>query len=71
MCHLWRYVQKVEKLKVTGHSKTEFFCWVSPISTRLFWYITYVSLNARVSSNLDLIHNLSPFGIFSIDFADF
>ena len=28
------------QLKVNGHSKIEFFCRVSPISTRLFCYIT-------------------------------
>ena len=27
-------------LKVTGHSKMIFFCMVSPISTRLFFYMT-------------------------------
>ena len=47
------------RLKVTGHSNKKFV-------------IKHVPLNARVSGYLDLkFHNLSPFCIFSIDFADY
>ena len=47
--------------------KNYIFCRVIPISARLFFVIY-----SRVSSYLDLkFHNLSPFCIFSIDFANF
>ena len=47
------------RFKVTGHSNKKFV-------------IKHVPLNARVSGNLNLkFHNLSPFCIFLIDFADF
>ena len=56
---------KVEELNFSprksdcGHSKILFFCRVSPISARIFCYIT--PFNARGSGYLNLkFHNLSP-----------
>ena len=56
-------------LQVTCHSKNNL--WFPP-SIRDFFVINYAPINARVSGYLDLkFHNLTPFCIFSIDFADF
>ena len=41
-----------------------------PPSVQDFFVIQHVPLNALVSSYLDLDHNLSPFCIFLIYFAD-
>ena len=37
-----KILSKTEDVRVTVHSKFDFFCRVSPISTRLFFVISHV-----------------------------
>ena len=50
-------------LKVTGHSKIEFFCRVSPISTRLFCYTTFTFKRTSLWLFRSKISQLVPFWI--------